>query len=40
MDLWSLTRYEGLDEVINLQSLGIEISMKELYHKTKIDPTV
>jgi len=39
-DLWSLTRYEGLDKVIYLQSLAIEISMKELYHRTKINPTV
>ncbi len=31
-DLWRITRYEGLDEVIKLQSLGIEISMADLYY--------
>ena len=30
-DLWRITRYEGLDQIIKLQSLGIEISMADLY---------
>lgn len=30
-DLWQITRYEGLDQTIQLQSLGIEISMADLY---------
>jgi len=30
-DLWKITRYVGLEQMINLQSIGIEISMKELY---------
>ena len=36
-DLWKITRYEGLDKVIKLQSLDIEISMENLYNRTKID---
>ncbi|MCB0550475.1 MAG: Uma2 family endonuclease [Phaeodactylibacter sp.] len=36
-DLWRISRYEGLDQMINLQSLGIEISMKELYFDIKIE---
>lgn len=35
-DLWSLIRYKGLDKIIKFQSLGIEISMEELYFRTKI----
>lgn len=35
-DLWSLTRYKGLDKIIKLQSLDIEISMEDLYYRTKI----
>ncbi len=30
-DLWSISRYEGLNEIIKLQSIAIEISMQELY---------
>jgi len=30
-DLWQISRIEGLDQSINLQSLEIEISMAELY---------
>lgn len=37
-DLWRITRYEGLDHIINLQSIGIEISMEELYFRTDISP--
>jgi len=37
-DLWQITRYEGLDKVIKLQSIGIEISMEELYFRTNISP--
>ena len=33
-----ITRYKGLDKIIKLQSLDIEISMEELYHRTKITP--
>lgn len=36
-DLWRITRYQGLDKIVKLQSIGIEISMKELYHRTVID---
>lgn len=37
-DLWQITRYEGLDKVIKLQSLAIEITMEELYFRTEITP--
>ena len=36
-DLWRISRYEGLDQQIRLQSLSIEISMKELYYDINID---
>jgi len=36
-DLWKITRYQGLDKIIKLQSIGIEVSMKELYNRTEID---
>lgn len=36
-DLWRITRYEGLDQMIKLQSLDIEISMKELYFDIDIE---
>ena len=39
-DLWRITRYEGLDKTIKLQSLDIEISMKELYFRTEIDTLI
>lgn len=35
-DLWRITRYEGLDKKIKLHSLDIEISMEELFYRTKI----
>lgn len=36
-DFWKITRYEGLEEIIHLQSLDIKISMKDLYQDVKID---
>ena len=30
-DLWRITRYEGLEQIIRLRSLGLEISMADLY---------
>jgi len=36
-DLWRITRYEGLDKTIKLQSLDIEIIMEELYFRTEIE---
>lgn len=30
-DFWRITRYQGLDQKIHFQSIGIEISMKDLY---------
>jgi len=36
-DLWRITRYEGLNKIIKLQSLDIEITMEELYFRTEID---
>jgi len=35
-DLWRITRYEGLDKVVKLQSLDIEITMEELYFRTEM----
>jgi len=35
-DLWSLTRYEGIDKIVKFQSLDIEISMEDLYFRTNI----
>ena len=32
-DLWRITRYEGLGTNIPLQSLGIELTMEELYDR-------
>ena len=37
-DLWRITRYEGLDNKIKLQSIDIEIPMEELYYRTNITP--
>ncbi len=39
-DLWRISRYEGLDKVIKLQSLDIEITMEELYFRTEIDDSI
>ncbi len=36
-DLWQITRYEGLDKQVKLQSLDIEVAMKDLYYKTTIN---
>lgn len=36
-DLWRITRYEGLDAIIKLQSLDLEISMKDLYFDIALD---
>lgn len=36
-DLWKITRYEGLDSIVKFQSIGVEITMEELYYRTKID---
>jgi Uma2 family endonuclease len=36
-DLWRITRIEGKDSIINLQSLNIFISMENLYFDVKID---
>ncbi len=38
-DLWSIKRYAGLDKKIKLQSLNIDISMEDLYYRTKIAPS-
>ncbi len=34
--MWRITRYEGKDKIVKLQSLDIEISMEELYDRTEI----
>ena len=36
-DLWRISRYDSLDQMINIQSLDIEISMKELYFDIAIN---
>ncbi len=35
-DLWRITRYEGLDQIIPFTSLNISLSMEELYYRTTI----
>lgn len=36
-DLWRISRYEGLNQIITLQSIDIQISMKELYFDIDIE---
>jgi len=36
-DLWKITRYEGLDKIVKFQSVGIEITMEELYYRTNLE---
>jgi Uma2 family endonuclease len=36
-DLWRISRYEGLDEVLQLQSISIDIKMSDLYFDIKIE---
>ena len=36
-DLWRITRYEGLDKIVKIQSLNIEISMEEIYYRTELE---
>jgi len=36
-DLWKIIRYEGLNEKIKLESLGIEILMSNLYKNVMMD---
>ena len=36
-DLWSFNRYEGLATSIQLQSIDLEITMEDLYYRTKIE---
>ncbi|MEM6966389.1 MAG: Uma2 family endonuclease [Bacteroidota bacterium] len=38
-DLWRITRYEGLDKKVKIQSLGIEVPMEDIYYRTKITPS-
>ncbi len=36
-DLWRISRYEGLDQIIKFQSIDIEINMAELYFDIELD---
>jgi Uma2 family endonuclease len=36
-DLWRISRFEGFDEKIKIQSLDISISMKDLYFDVEIE---
>ena len=38
-DLWQLTRVEGLNQIIKLQSVGLEISMYDMYDRTSMPPS-
>lgn len=38
-DLWRISRYDGLNQIINLQSIDIQISMQELYFDIDIEKT-
>jgi Uma2 family endonuclease len=31
--LWKITTYEGLDKVVDLHSIGCQITMKQIYHR-------
>ncbi len=35
-DLWSITRYKGIDAMVKFQSIDVAISMKDLYFSTDI----
>lgn len=35
-EFWKIVRYEGLDDMVKLDSLSVAVSMKELYHRTEI----
>ncbi|MEL6866945.1 MAG: Uma2 family endonuclease [Bacteroidota bacterium] len=35
-DLWKITRYQGMDQAIQLESIGLAISMRELYTNTDL----
>ncbi|MEO1625198.1 MAG: Uma2 family endonuclease [Bacteroidota bacterium] len=36
-DLWQITRFEGKDSIIKLQSIDVEMSMQELYFRVEMD---
>ena len=36
-DFWKITRFEGLDKIVELESIGVEISMERLYQRTEIE---
>ncbi len=36
-DLWQISRFEGIDQQILLQSIGLEIHMKDLYFDIGLD---
>ena len=38
-DFWKITRYEGLDKIVELQSIGVNLSMERLYRRTEIIAT-
>jgi Uma2 family endonuclease len=44
--LWKISTYEGLDKVVDLHSIGCQITMKQIYHRifkaeaAKEDPSV
>ncbi|MBE9158554.1 Uma2 family endonuclease [Nodosilinea sp. LEGE 06152] len=35
---WMLQEYDGLDTVLNLVSLGLEISLRDIYNKVQFEP--
>lgn len=39
-DLWRITRSEGIDQQIKLQSLNIVLSMKDLYYDVEINKNI
>ncbi len=39
-DLWRITRFEGLNEKVKLQSIDIEISMSDLYFDINLDKSI
>ncbi len=39
-DLWRITRFEGIDQQIKLQSLDIDIRMEDLYYDVDINKNI
>ncbi len=36
-DLWKITRFDGIDNIVHFQSINIDIPMKDLYYRTNLE---